>query len=205
MRRDTTRQGQKKGQGQRARVRLGAGEFVPATGVNPHAQMRYLVAVSRCVPEAFSELVALASDDDAGIEAWATRRGFTDAWARRNAIGNADLWREQPDMTGRWVILTPSAQWVPMALWESNRESLPAFTARMKPLIKRTPEKHDDRHFEWLALHCVGHQTYTQIVERYQNQDGSPDVSAVSRAITETAALTGVTLPPARGRRKLSR
>ena len=62
------------------------------------------------------------------------------------------------------------------------------------PGIARTPQKDSDTvHFEWLALHHVGRWTYEPIVERYQDVEGRPDVPAVSRAITETAQLVGLT------------
>jgi hypothetical protein len=63
------------------------------------------------------------------------------------------------------------------------------------PGIKPTPEKRaDTTHFEWLAKHHVGGWIYAKIAEQYPS--GSPDVSAISRAVTETAALVGSLFDP---------
>jgi hypothetical protein len=115
MPRNTPRQGQKQGQGNRdvaPRVRLGSGEFVPVGAANPHARMLYLQAVSRCVPKAITDLMSFDVTDDARLREWAERYSFTDPWALDTARHHAPFWRENPDMQGHWGIVTVAA-WVP--------------------------------------------------------------------------------------------
>lgn len=192
------------------------GESVIAGAPNAHGRMLYLQAVSRCVPAAISELMALNLSDRLARRDWAERRGFTDDWIRYSAMSHALLWREQPEMTGRWLIVT-AAGWVPTPKappqWDPHVETEAHYRRRQQAYIedvKRTtgfeptPTKSDLRHWEWLALHHVDEWKYEQIHKRYSDPDGSPDIPAISRAITDSARLIGLTLRPGRGR-KLSR
>jgi hypothetical protein len=93
-----------------------------------------------------------------------------------------------------------------------QRETLDAFKRRLDdyretmkamPGIVETPVKRTGNlHFEWLAYHHVDGWTQARISEKYQDENGSPSVPAVSLAITETAALAHITLRPMRGRGK---
>jgi hypothetical protein len=197
----------------RRRVRLGTGDFTSAKAANPHARWLFLMAVERCVPEALAALARVYGTDTAALDAWAQRWGFTDDWARRIASLHVTLWRENPTLAGRWQIVSAAVAWEPIPAavsWNPVAETEAAFRERVNTYIaacKRnglmpTPTKEDVRHFEWLALHHVaGDYPYQRIVERYQDADGSPDVSAVSRAMKQTAALVGITLRPTRGRK----
>ncbi|CAN5530559.1 hypothetical protein BH23ACI1_BH23ACI1_31190 [soil metagenome] len=184
---------------------------------NPWARMAFLEAVERCVPHAITALLAVHPDDAHSLDAWATEWGFTDDWLRDRAEWHTRLWRDVPELAGRWQSAGGVCGWEPvmppLAAWNPTMETADAYRARVEAHIAtaqdqegytRTPTKLDGRHFEWLALSHVGGWTYLQIMEKYQDRNGTPDVSAVSRGVTETAALVGVTLRPKRGR-KLSR
>jgi hypothetical protein len=191
--------------------------------------MRYLQAVSRCVPEALSALLTLKVGDDAQIAAWAERWGFTDEWALSTVRAHLPLWQEAPETLGQALIVSV-ASWEPTydedirlpngvavsfvryLTWNPIAESERAFRARVEtyieamkaaPGMESTPEKKidDDRHFEWLAQHHVARCSYSAIAERYQTADSSLDISTISRAITTCAALIGLTLRSSRGRK----
>jgi hypothetical protein len=226
MTRNTSRQGQQKGQGRR--VRLGTGDYVPAGAANGFARVAYLQAVSRCVPEAMAPLRTIEQDDETQLIAWAEQWGFTDEWALSSVRRHLPFWHAEPDNLGRWVIFTvvswePSygqdillpngvnATLFPFLTWNPIAETEASFRARVdeyieamkaSPGMEQTPKKVDvDRHFEWLALHHVARCSYNAIAERYQTADLSSDISTISRAITTCAALIGLTLRPSRGRK----
>jgi hypothetical protein len=69
------------------------------------------------------------------------------------------------------------------------------------PGLAPTPKKTALVQFEWLALHHVGQWTYLQIARRYGNAKGYPDIAEISKAITRTAKLVGLTLRAGRGRK----
>jgi hypothetical protein len=195
----TLPQGQEKGQS--ARVRLGVAEYV-WTGPNPFARMLYLQAVSYFVPEALLEAIALLPDDDAGLLAWARRRGWEDSWALDAIRAHLPIWREQPDAAGSWVSISGQAQWVPMLApraWDITWESEAAFRGRVEryidemkrfDVVSRTPEK-SPRHFEWAAFYQVGGLAYAQIQAR---DTDPPEISSISEGVTHVASLIGLTL-----------
>jgi hypothetical protein len=197
------------------RIRLGAGD-ISASGPNPAAQICFLEAVALCVPQALDDLASRDATDASQLQAWARHWGFADDWLRRHARTHVRLWRDHPDLRGRWSIFTPSVRWEPILpaapSWNltkgepeaeyHRRHKAYIATLKRTPGLAATPEKRDSGvHFEWLALHHVGRWTYKRLAERYQNTEGNPNESAISRAVTETAALVGLTLRPARARK----
>ena len=211
-----TRWGQRQGQGTNTgRAPRSRPEF-SLCGPNPFARFFFLEAVERSVPAAFRELAAIQPLDSAGLQAWAQRRGFTDDWALRAAEGLMTLRREDPAST----VVPPSgvAAWAPVfpagPSWDPTKEPEAAFRQRIEkyiasikgtPGIRRTPlKKNSPIHFDWLALHHVDGWTYDRLLARYQDESGRPELPAISRAVTETADLIGLTLRPGRGR-KLTR
>ena len=194
---------------------FGFAEYV-ADVPNVFGQMWYLQAVAACVPEALRELVALQPDDEAALHAWATRRGFEDAWALDSARKHQRNARDYPEAIG-WLGPVSSSTWEPVMPafwppWNPFTESEAAFRERFERYIEickaapgmiRTPEKRTGAaHFEWLALHHVGRLTYVQLQHARKGQH--PDIAEISRAITTTAQWIGLTLRRGRGR-KLSR
>ena len=97
--------------------------------------------------------------------------------------------------------------------WDPEMETEAAFRQRVERHIERihtiaaaaglvrATEKRTPAHFDWLALYQVRTWTEARIVEKYQNAAGFPDLSGVSRAITKTAALIGLSLRRSRGLR----
>lgn len=203
------------------RIRLGSGDFVPA-GANSHAQWLFLQAVERCVPEALEALGELVKElestapypySDSLLE-WASRWGFRDGWTLRQARRTIEFWRDHPTFIGHWgafaaAYFEPDFPRAPS--WEPTVETEAEYLVRHRayldgirstPGITETPEKRSgEQHFEWLALHLSAGWTLERIATRYQDQDGNPNVPAVSKAISETAGLAGLTLRPARGRK----
>jgi hypothetical protein len=193
---------------------FGFADYAPAAP-NVFGQMRYLQAVGACVPEAVQEELAdLEPGDDAALRSWASRRGFEDDWPISAAREHCALWRDNPDTKGKWIIVTGS-HWEPVmpafAAWNPFVESEPALRERFEryieickaaPAMRKTPEKRTgDAHFEWLALHHAGRMTYTQVENWLSEKRQYPDRAEISRAIRETAAMIGLTLRPARGRK----
>jgi hypothetical protein len=191
-----------------------------ASGPNPVARVLFLQAVARCVPQAVSALATLEGDDPEALRAWAIRWGFTDDrnrndWMLRHARNHVQLWRDHPDLVGRWWMFPMMMRWEPIVpaapSWHYlNGESKTAYLKRQRayldtlermPGIGPMPEKETMVSFEWLALHHVGRWRYEQIAREYGNSKGYPDVPAISRAITDTASLIGLTLRPTRGRK----
>jgi hypothetical protein len=99
--------------------------------------------------------------------------------------------------------------------WDSTKETEDAYLARQSayratikaaPGGQPTPEKADDRHFEWTALYHVGGWKQARIAERYQEQyeleydDLTP--GTVSGAIKSVASLIGLTLRQKQGSSK---
>lgn len=200
------------------RFRLGAGAVV-ANGPNPTARILFLNAVARCVPEALTTLASLPAADDAVLP-WAEHWGFTDTWMLRHARNHVRLWADLPDTVGRWLSYPTIVSWQPIfpappSAWSPMSESESAYRARIEAYIATvkatpgatpTPERRKlDEHFEWLALHHVGRLTYEQIADRYYQNDDSPKEKAIGHAITDTAALVGLTLRFARGRKSSQR
>jgi hypothetical protein len=170
----------------------------------------FLDAVARCVPDAMRALAQSADDE---LDAWAARWGFLDPWALRAAQHHVTFWRAEPQYAGRWMTAL-AEQWHPVfpvgPSWNPITETEAAFRARVDayiaaclamPGLTRTPEKEAVTSFEWLALHHVGQWRYERLARRYGNSKGYPDIPAISRAITDTAALIGLTLRPNRGRK----
>jgi hypothetical protein len=195
----------------RTRTRLGPGPKT-ANGPNPFARWLFLDAVERCVPAAVQTLARVT--DDAGLETWAAQWGFSDDWALRAARLHVALWRDEPVTVGHWMPVSMTVQWEPVfpagPSWNPTTETEAAFRARVDAYIATcraaaglttTPEKDTVTPFEWLALHHVGRRRYDQLAHQYGNDKGYPDVPAISRAITDTAALIGLTLRPGRGRK----
>ena len=201
-----------------AKRRLGYGDFVPVTAPNPFARLRYLQAVTRCVPEAVQALVtaATALPTDANLvpfQTWAKRWGFTDRWAQQIARRHAAWWTDQPELIGVWLTVSVASwepdfprcpAWNPIAEPEDTfRARVEAYIAEMKaaPGIARTPIKDaDDRHFTWLALHHVGRWPLEKIAEQPEAREVL-SLSTISEGITSAAALVGLTLRPGRGRK----
>lgn len=214
MPRNTARQGQSRGQGQRSEARFGTGDFVSVSAANAWARGFYLHTVGRCVPEAYQATLALDEADGAQWDTWATRWGFTDSWALDIVRRYAGLWRENPELVGRafsvgavgWEpVFPPGPTWNPIVETEDRfRARVDAYIADVQrtPGITPTPVKRNEEHFEWLALHHVGSWTYDRVAQRYQDEmTGNPNIAAIGHAITGTAALVGVTLREARGRK----
>lgn len=205
MRLKTPRQGQRKGQAKPSRRRLGLGAFVPLDAPNPFAQMQYLLAVSKCVPEALEELRTHVTNKEE-FGAWAKRRGFSDPWVLDSVRGHLLFWREQPELWGRWLIVTvaawepippPAPEWNPMieseAAYRLRHESYVA-AVKALPGMSKTPEKQSgDRAFERLALFQVGGVSLADLAT---NNDGADalDISTISKSLSETAKLVGLTL-----------
>jgi hypothetical protein len=193
------------------RGRLGSGDFI-SPGPNPYARALFLETVGQCVPEAFRALATVQREDDAALRDWADQWGFTDDWTLQAARGLQTLWCDTP---GVLAFVVATCAWEPVfppgPTWNPVTESEDAYRIRVDAHIERvkhmagmipTPEKRTGTvHFEWTVLHHVGKKRQAEIVEIYQDGSGHPDVSAVSRAITETAALIGLTLRPGRGRK----
>jgi hypothetical protein len=168
-----------------------------------------------------AELARIAEDnpvnDDTAIEEWAQRRGFgKDAWLMDQASRAVAAWRRTPSHAGRWLSLHGGVgAWIPPEPpapdWDPVFETEAAFRGRVDqyieamkamPHITKAPEKRTGlSHFDWLALHQVAGWTHADINEEYSDEKGTPDVSAISRAIAETAKLADVTLRDARGRK----
>jgi hypothetical protein len=197
------------------RAGFGSGGNLAAGGGSVYAQSMFLQAVERSVPEAIAAL-RTASHSDAGLRKWAEHWGLSYPWALRSAR----LWVQYPDVPGMFGSVS-RALWEPGVLrapsWDPTRETEAEFRSRVDAYIaacnrtvgiKPTADKSNPIHFEWLALHHVGRWTLQRIVERYRNESpafakapmGKPDLSAVTSAIMETAALVGLKVRPARGR-----
>lgn len=212
-------------------------------GPNLLAQWLFLDAVRRCVPEALSELAAIAPslpddsfnrgtwDQEAPLRAWCERFGFTTApewkgdrdWLLTVARGTAVVMRYTPlraPAEFEWLF-EPSyrklkTETVASLRWNLAEETEALFRGRVETYIGQVkaaagergwteaPEKRKlEQHMEWLALYQVGGRTEAEIAT-LTNADGEnpPDVSTISRAITETARLIGLRLRPAQGRAK---
>jgi hypothetical protein len=163
------------------------------------ARLRYLSAVSRCVPEAIDELLTVDLDDDTAVHAWATRWGFVDGWARETALTHARLWKATPEWKGRWLIVHGNVRnMLPMdkPIWDPAFESEAGFRRRVEEYIRQVKEtalpdvRSGDLHFEWLALAQVGGFPQVDIANRL---NGSVSESAISQAIGKVAELVGVT------------
>lgn len=207
------------------RLRLGSADYVVSDTPNNSARWRFLLAVQKCFPQAMTELGALAivpeTDEswrlhiDTGVREWAARWMFLDGWLFDHAVHAVSLWRRHPQYGGRWLLFSGEGDWWPdfptAPTWdplsepgEKYRERVEEYIGIVKstPRLARTPEKRSgDQHFDWLALHHVGGWTYEQLNEKYADANGTPDISAISRAITDTARLANVTLRPGRGRK----
>ena len=164
------------------------------------------------VPEAIAALRA-ASHSEAGLRKWAEHWGLSYPWALRSAR----LWVQYPDVPGMFGSVS-RALWEPGALhapsWDPIKESEAEFRSRVDAYIaachrtvgnKPSPDKSNPVHFEWLALHHVGRWTLQRIVERYRGESpfakspgGKVDLFHVDQAITEAAALVGLSLRRAR-------
>jgi hypothetical protein len=166
-----------------------------------YAQSMFLQAVERCVPEAIVALRS-ASLSEAGLRQWAEHWGLSYPWALRSAR----LWVQYPDVPGMFGSV-PRALWEPGVLrapsWDPIKESEAEFRSRVDAYIaachrtvgiKPTADKSNPIHFEWLALHHVGRWTLPRIVEHDRNESATPAIAVVNQAITETAALVGITL-----------
>lgn len=200
------------GTGTGARVRFGAGDRLPA-GPNVFARWFYLGCVSALVPQAIASLSASDPDDARALDTWAQRWGFTDDWARWTAHQHAKFWREDPTITGRWILLSVGVWWPsvpPCPPFDPVRERRSQWLARMKahetavlkdPGAVKTPVK-AAHHFEWLALHHVGGLRLEDLAEKYQDADGLA-ISTISEAIESTALLIGLTLRTRPGRHVL--
>jgi hypothetical protein len=133
------------------------------------------------IPEAFcalDRLVDAAPDAPAHMLVdWATRYGFLDTWLVEFWENTIDLWRSCPE-SRRDLQLA----WPIFAYFDERAEV-------------GTP-KRTLTHFRWVALHQVEYLTYEQIAQHEQDEAGL-DMSTISRAITTTARLIGVTLRPA--------
>ena len=134
------------------------------------------------IREAFCALDRLADErPDVGrsqaLEHWAAEYGFLDPWLVELWADTLDLWRSYPDGRGVWEVAWPTFDY---------------FNERAEVgEPKRTLQ-----HFRWLALHQVGQLTYEQLAEHEQGESGL-DISTISRALTATATLIGLTLRPA--------
>jgi hypothetical protein len=188
--------------------RFGFADYAP-TAPNVFGQMRYLQAVSSCVPQAIDELMALNLEDYSGFAAWAKHRGFTDAWASSVALKHQTLWSENPHLQGKWLVVTGCA-WEPVPppfpAWNLGAESEAALRERFERYIETcksssgiTPTPNKNSTFEWLAHHHVGRLTYSQIKDRFPLQ--GLDSGQISREIKSTSELIGLTLRPKPGRK----
>ena len=163
------------------------------------ARLRYLSAISRCVPKAIDELLAVDLENDAAVHAWAMRWGFVDGWARESARNHARLWKAHPEFVGRWFISHGQTQNIlPMEkpTWDPAFESETSFRRRVEDYIGQVkksalPEhRSGDLHFEWLALEQVAGLSQVQIADRHQ---GAVSESAISQAVSKIAHLVGIT------------
>lgn len=202
----------------RSRARLGAADYSP-TGANPWARHHFVRAVQYCVPQAFEALAAIATSGtnaahETALAAWAAEWGFGDDWLLDCARQIVIRWDGTPDPNVLAFSVNGDGFWAPMVpapIWDSTKQTeadyratIEAYIAEVKALpgFTPTPQKEvGSRHFEWIALHHVGRWTYQQIVHRYQNADGNPNVPAISQGIRDVAGLIGLTLRPSRGRK----
>ncbi len=172
----------------------------------------FLDAVTRLVPECLSDLASIAADvperyggqGDAILNEWARRWGFASRKLVRVARLTAGAIRDCRH--DEWV--KSGSYWCPdfprfvNPSWNPIEESEASFRARVEEYVRQVkatpgivaaPTKRNLEHFEWLALHQVAGWKFTRIAEHYQDEKGL-EVSTVSRAVKETAAIIGLTL-----------
>ena len=213
----------------RIETRFGiGGESVP-TDPNSKAQRYFLNAVLKVAPEAVAELAALADDPNITLKPdtfvrdrslqrldqplldWADLWGFTDPWLMRVARRTAEFWRRSPKYQGHmWSHATSyfepefptlaSPDWNPFEEREEDyRARLDDYIEAVKqtPGTSKVPTKRNLRHFEWLVLEHVKGLRPEQIAEHLQT---GLDVSTITKALIDTAALCGITRRAQRGR-----
>jgi len=206
------------------------GDYLPADAddANFKAIRLFLEAVDRLVPECWKALATIAADvpdrlpsqfvrdvnPDAPLREWARTWGFTSPKLVRLARGTAGRIRRLPRLRAAWAIT--GSYWPPdfppfvNPLWDPIEESERSFRARVEDYvreIKATPgivpapkKRSGERPFDWLALHQVGGWTLERIATKYQDRNGHPTESGISRAVSEAAALVGLTLRSGQGR-----
>ena len=167
-----------------------AGQWQPEGASQWVARGEYLMTLQELargataprIREAFRALDRLAdASPEAGrsqsLAQWAAAYGFLDAWLVEIWANTLDWWCADPEARSGWEIAWPTLTYFD----EQAELGAP----------KRT-----FTHFRWLALSQVGRLTYAQIAEHEQGEAGL-DLSTISRAITATASLIGITLRPA--------
>jgi hypothetical protein len=161
--------------------------------------------------------------DEAEYTDWARRWHFdVDPWLKSVAVGTLHRWRDYPSLLDAplaWHKAPISEGWQPdyrpdpPLVWNPRSEPEASFRLKVDDYINAvknaesaspsgSPEgawveptaKRNLNHFEWLALYQVGGWTQARISERYQDEGGTPDVTAVSKALTTTAAMIGLVL-----------
>ena len=91
-----------------------------------------------------------------------------------------EMWRGDPEARVTW-----EPAWPPYAHFVREKR------------VELGEPKRTLEHFRWLALYHVEGLTYDELARHEQDKQGHPDPSTISRALTQTAALIGITLRPA--------
>lgn len=182
-------------------------------GPNRKGQQLFLEAIERVVPEALTELIAIAlmpatPAAPRAYMAWAQRRGFwRDVWLRHEGLVLIRARRRR--MLGlvkaeEFKVIGEAVSEIapPIAFaWTQGRESKAAFLARVQAAVDQVapgpgqqlaPTKAGIHHFEMLALEHVGGFGAADIAARY----GRMNPRNVRQANDETAKMIGLTLRP---------
>ncbi len=164
---------------------------------------------------------------EASLREWCNQWGFTAVrhggdrgdWLLTVARRTAEHLRTQtPNWPEAWVHVVAYRELETVEIvpprWRPDDETEEDYRKRVDSYIiqigvsaeregwSKAPEKRNLEHLEWLARYQVAGWTEAKIAEHYQDENGSPEVPAVSRALTDTARLIGLTLRPAQGREK---
>jgi hypothetical protein len=202
-------------------LRLGLGEFVTG-GPNYVARWEFLAAIRELLPEVMEELSKIAestADTSDQFDDWLRRWHLSDDWLKAVASETLRRWQDHPVAReakswhghgfGWWE---PANRPAPPVPWDPRTETEGSYRGRIDKYIAEmkaaeaelgmllSPEKRNFDHFKWLALYQVAARTQASISEQFQDENGKPDVPAVSRGINDAAALVGIRLRPAQGR-----
>jgi hypothetical protein len=210
-----------------ARVRLGKGATVPRGG-NVVAQMNFLRAVERQVPNAMRELGAIASMPPRGgrhlsaggvdrgtedeLKRWADRCGFPypGGWWMRQVRNHVKEWRRDPKLAGSWIGFLGvyrEPKWPAPRPWNANEETeqdfrdyIEGYIRQVKKLpgVQPTPVTFRERDFDALALEHVAGLTIDEVADRLHVGESS----TIRKRNAQLAKMLGLNLRRrSRGRR----